>query len=495
MIWRQHRARQKEADGRQVRVMNLTPPDQWYGPYRLPAGEWASVPWDLAARLAIDPRFRVDDPILQPAPPVATEEAGLEGATGTASPMTGWTPMGYELPAGIGVPRGITAGPWPTVAVVVPIHECPDLLRTCLDTLWRTEYRGDRWTVWVDDGSRDPGVAQLLVDQKHVVRTKRPGGFAKAANAGARLTQADYYVFLNQDCLVSNPCWLEALVEWMEFRPSCAVAGSKLIYPDGTVQHAGIDLPAGSAGVHRGRGQEFMSEETSRYRRVPGVTGAAFATRRSVFDELGGFDEVYKFGQEDVDFCLRATVGLGLEVWYVPGSVVTHLDNGTCESSTEVRDRVAKWRTDGEWEFRRRWGPFIDRSGVGEIAFALARIDLGSRLWQEVYRLAGYSASCGRPVAVYACAGGPKPDGAPFKTGNLLELTNAETLIATGWETLALCRRIPAARRIYLHAGKVDPALIRRYLGAETGWPGGYKTLPLGGPVSQYAKTVLEAPV
>ena len=130
-------------------------------------------------------------------------------------------------------------------AIVIPVHGRAALTRQCIDALLREPRATAVELVVVDDGSPD-GTDELLRgygDAIRHVRHEEAQGFAASCNDGARATDAELLCFLNNDVV---PCagWLDELVAELDAHPDAAVAGSKLLYPDGTVQHAGVvDLP------------------------------------------------------------------------------------------------------------------------------------------------------------------------------------------------------------------------------------------------------------
>ena len=146
-------------------------------------------------------------------------------------------------------------------------------------------------------------------------------GFAETCNAGAARTTADILVFLNDDTVVQTG-WLEALTQPLSGPESAAIAGSALFYPDGQIQHSGVFLRRDQAG----RLEAYNRRTASPSGTVPAVTGACLAIRRDVWDDLGGFDESYRNGYEDVDLCLRARQD-GHEVAFVAESQVVHLES------------------------------------------------------------------------------------------------------------------------------------------------------------------------
>ncbi len=146
-------------------------------------------------------------------------------------------------------------------------------------------------------------------------------GFAETCNAGAARTTADILVFLNDDTVVQTG-WLEALTQPLSGSESVAIAGSALFYPDGQIQHSGVFLRRDPAG----RLEAYNRRTPSPSGPVPAVTGSCLAVRRDVWDDLGGFDEEYRNGYEDVDLCLRARQA-GYSVGFVAESQVVHFES------------------------------------------------------------------------------------------------------------------------------------------------------------------------
>jgi glycosyltransferase involved in cell wall biosynthesis len=183
----------------------------------------------------------------------------------------------------------------------------------------------------VDNGSTD-GTEEYLRSLQGRVRSLRSEqnlGFAKACNQGATSSASEFLVFLNNDTL-PHEGWLNALLEVIRSDSSIAVVGSKLLYPNGTIQHAGVafvDLPARVVPVHIYAG-ERDGTYTSRQRDFQAVTAACMLVRRNIFVGLGGFDEAFLNSFEDIDFCLRVRER-GYRVVFAPRSVLTHYESKT----------------------------------------------------------------------------------------------------------------------------------------------------------------------
>lgn len=156
-------------------------------------------------------------------------------------------------------------------------------------------------------------------------------GFAATCNAAAARTTADVLVFLNDDT-VPQPGWLSALTGATE---SHAIAGAHLFYPDGRTQHSGVFLRRD----HAGRLEGYNRQRPASSGEVPAVTGACLAIRRDTWDDLGGFDESYVNGYEDIDLCLRAREA-GHSVWFAADSVVVHLESQSLGRFDHAADNV-----------------------------------------------------------------------------------------------------------------------------------------------------------
>ena len=132
----------------------------------------------------------------------------------------------------------------PGVSIVIPVHNKHTITRQCIDAILAQDYAGvDREIVVVDDGSRDatPALLASYGDKLHVLRGEEAQGFAAACNAGVNAARNDFVVLLNNDTIPLEG-WLEALVQFAVNHPSAAVVGAKLLFPNDTVQHAGVSF-------------------------------------------------------------------------------------------------------------------------------------------------------------------------------------------------------------------------------------------------------------
>jgi GT2 family glycosyltransferase len=195
------------------------------------------------------------------------------------------------------------------VSILIPFTDQLGLLRNCLRSLRRGAYRRLEF-VLLDNGSTSPSMLRYLERMRRrrgfrVVVCPGEFNFARICNLGARHASGNYLLFLNNDTEVQAPAWLEHMLELAE-HPHIGVVGATLLYPDGTLQHAGIDQMADGTWRHVHRGRKTTDADLQHARYVPAVSGACLMMRRDRFLELGGFDERFPITHNDVDLCLRA---------------------------------------------------------------------------------------------------------------------------------------------------------------------------------------------
>jgi GT2 family glycosyltransferase len=242
--------------------------------------------------------------------------------------------------------QGRTVSGTPLASIVI-CSKTPRLLARCLRAIDRHTAYPARQIVVVEHGP-DP----LPVNSKYVrVPYTGPFNFAAMNNAGVKAASGEIVVLLNDDIEPISADWLSELIAHAQ-RPEIGVAGARLLYPNGTIQHAGMAVGIMDGAGHPNRGGfETAHWPWSRYtRNVSAVTGACMAVRRSVWDELGGFDGTFPVNYNDVDFCLRARRA-GYRVVYEPAAVLRHHESATRTRGTILEEREL---------FYERWGAIIE---------------------------------------------------------------------------------------------------------------------------------------
>ena len=256
----------------------------------------------------------------------------------------------------------------PRVSIVIPVFNRLALTRACLESLARHTPAGWAEIIVVDNGSTD-GTAEYLGARAHGVRVithPENRGYARASNAGAAAARTPYVLFLNNDT-EAHAGWLEPLVYLLDHDPRVGAAGSKLLFPDGTVQHAGVMIledqrastPFQARHVHYAAPADLP--DANRRRRYQALTAACLLVRKTAFDEVQGFDEGYWNGYEDVDLCFKLQELEHLLV-YEPASVLTHHESMSGpERFSKVPENIA--RLHGRWAGRVAPDAVIDRQG------------------------------------------------------------------------------------------------------------------------------------
>jgi GT2 family glycosyltransferase/tetratricopeptide (TPR) repeat protein len=240
----------------------------------------------------------------------------------------------------------------PRVSIIIPVFNQLALTQQCLSSLASTTNGLNSEVIVIDNGSTDgtPELFQTLgqAGTIRVVRNPRNEGFARACNQGAQVARGEHLLFLNNDT-VATPSWMEAMLEAAS-RPNVGIVGARLLYADGRIQHAGIRFINGVPDhVHRHAPAD--APEVSQFTELDMVTGACLLISRALFLDLGGFDEIYRNGVEDIDLCLRVRA-CGRKVVYEPKAVVYHLEGQSAGRFDHVQSNLET--------FFRRWKGAFD---------------------------------------------------------------------------------------------------------------------------------------
>jgi GT2 family glycosyltransferase len=198
----------------------------------------------------------------------------------------------------------------PKVTIIIPTKDKVELLKPCIDSIIAKTVYTNYEIVVIDNGSRDVATVKYLNGLKgiRVIRDASPYNFSALNNMATKACEdTDFYVFLNNDTEVHESGWLNQMVG-MALRPGVGSVGAKLLYPDGRVQHAGVQRRAGLC-MHTGAGHPMqypgafginvLNHESC------SVTAACMMVKKDVWEELGGFNEDYPVYFNDVDLGFR----------------------------------------------------------------------------------------------------------------------------------------------------------------------------------------------
>jgi glycosyltransferase involved in cell wall biosynthesis len=279
-------------------------------------------------------------------------DRGGVDATVVPGPVEGLHRVRYRLPDP------------PLVSIIIPTRDGLKLLERCIGGIrQRTDY--PNWELLVvDNQSSDPATLRYLerLSTGGIARILRyPAAFNYSAinNVAAREAKGTVLAFLNDDLDVISPGWLQEMVSHA-VRPAVGVVGAKLLYPDDTVQHAGIFLGLGADGIagtpHRGLPRSHYGHfgRAAVLQDFSAVTAACMVMRRDVFEAVGGFDEQHlPVSYNDIDLCLRV-IETGRRVLWTPHAELYHHESATRGSDLKPEHRE-RFLREAEY-MRRRWG-------------------------------------------------------------------------------------------------------------------------------------------
>lgn len=269
------------------------------------------------------------------------------------------TYMGYGFRA-----KYLLPSPAPMVSIIIPTRNKLDLVKVCLESIFGKTYYDNFEVLLIDNGSDDEEALAYFVNaarkepRLRVIRDDSPFSFSAINNRGAEQARGEVLVFLNNDIEVISGNWLEELTSHA-MRPGVGAVGAKLLYPNKSIQHAGIILGIGGwAGhAHKG-GSSYWPGYMGRASLISGfsaVTGACLAVRNSYFQSVGGFNQEHlKVACNDVDLCLKLDA-MGLRTVFTPYAELFHHESATrgYEDTEEKKERFKSelaymWRVWGE---------------------------------------------------------------------------------------------------------------------------------------------------
>lgn len=234
----------------------------------------------------------------------------------------------------------------PRVSVIIPTRNRAELLRKCLEGLSRTDYP-DREIIVVDNDSDEPEALSYFEELRNngvtVIRLEGEFNYSALNNNAAGTAQGEFLCFLNNDVEIVEPDWLRWLIS-RAARPDIGAVGARLLYPDGTLQHAGVFIGIGGGAAHAHR---FLKADERGYfdrsrlpQRVSAVTGACLVVSREKFIAVGGFDEKnFRVAFNDIDLCLK----LNRRDWqsfYEPRATLIHHESKSRGSDKEKVNRA-----------------------------------------------------------------------------------------------------------------------------------------------------------
>jgi GT2 family glycosyltransferase len=249
----------------------------------------------------------------------------------------------------------------PKVSIIIPSACRPITLRdeytyhavNCVENIRRRSTYDNYEVILLHPGQLQPALRRRLAQLDVIPLTyAEPFNFSAAMNQGAARAEGEYLLFLNDDMEVITPDWLESMLEFAQF-PDIGAVGARLLFPDGRLQHVGVNIQDGCPGhafyLSHGEHPGYFCTNTV-HRNCSAVTGACLMTAASVFRSLGGFDVDFPLNYNDIDYCLRVRAS-GRRIVFTPYAELYH-----CESATKAGTYAHELEA-----FKARWGEKLPR--------------------------------------------------------------------------------------------------------------------------------------
>lgn len=253
------------------------------------------------------------------------------------------------------------------ISIIIPTRDNPELLRAAIAALRETALAPERIElVIVDNGNRTIEAKALLAELAaqpgvSIVPFDAPFNWSRANNLGAAAARGELLVFLNDDTEMRTQGW-DRLLAGLLADPRIGVVGARMLYPNGSIQHGGFVFGMDNGPQHEGRWMDGDDPGPSgrwlATRQAASVTGAFMAMRRSVYDEISGFDEAtFAVDFADVDLCLRLRAHR-LAVAYCGGITLLHHES-ISRGLNLSRAKRRRMRREAA-ALRLRWGAAVD---------------------------------------------------------------------------------------------------------------------------------------
>lgn len=252
----------------------------------------------------------------------------------------------------------------PPVAVIIPNKDKPEMLKKCVTSvLNKSSYENYKIFIVDNRSKKEETLAcyKKLRDNSKIkiLNYDKPFNFAAINNYAVSCVESEYLLFLNNDTEVISPSWIESMLEFAQ-RSEVGAVGAKLYFSNNTIQHAGViiweNIVPSHAFRYFHRTQTGYMGRAAIIQNYSAVTAACMMTKKSVFDDIGGFDANFAFCYNDVDFCLKIREKGRLIVW-TPYAELYHYESRTRGSNTI---KTSQHKKEAEL-LRKKWESFLEK--------------------------------------------------------------------------------------------------------------------------------------
>ena len=265
------------------------------------------------------------------------------------------------------------------ISIIIPVYNNIEYTKNCLNSIFKNHPLVNFEIIIADNGSNDgtkeyletlkkniDGIAEVNNSGKfniiNIICNNENLGFAKACNQAAKIANGKYLLFLNNDTYVLKGAIDELFNTIEKAGDSCGITGSLLLYPDKTVQHAGVVFDAGSRPYHNYKGGKIYECKNINFkngiylRMYNAVTAACMIISKELFCSVGFFDEIFINGYEDVDLCLKVKQK-GLNIILNPKSMLIHYEEKT--PGRKKFEDENQYNLQNKWKFKFKRDDYI----------------------------------------------------------------------------------------------------------------------------------------
>ncbi len=282
----------------------------------------------------------------------------------------------------------------PLVSIIVPTRDMLIHLERCIESiLQKTDY--DNFEIVIIDNESeaqetlDYFAKVSKLDKVRVIEYNKPFNYSAINNYAAKYCKGDVFCLLNNDTEVISSNWLDVMLGQLQ-QSNVGAVGIKLLFENGTVQHAGDAVGPGGCADHFFSGYD---EEQPGYmgraivaQDLSAVTAACLLTQREVFESLNGLDEKHlTVAFNDVDYCLRVHEK-GMRVVFTPYVKMYHHES-ISRGKDDNPDKTARAKKEADY-IRSRWGhvlkndPFYNPNlNYSRPDFELSRYPMVKKPW------------------------------------------------------------------------------------------------------------------
>lgn len=253
------------------------------------------------------------------------------------------------------------------VSIIIPTKDHSSVIDNCIKSIYDQSTYNNYEIIIIYNGKDKSEFFDVIQKWKKIYKDRLtierqdiPFNYSRLNNYGAKVARGEYLLFLNDDTEVISKNWMESMLQHAQ-RPSTGTVGAKLLYPDNNLQHAGVIL-----GIDGIASAPFSNknEKSLNGHYYPGtvmnysvLTGACLMMKKSIFGEVGGFDEQYKIEFNDYDLCLKIK-SKGYNNVYTPEAVLYHYESYSRGSKYRNLKSILQYQKEKK-KFVNKWKDYI----------------------------------------------------------------------------------------------------------------------------------------